>query len=93
MSVEKSPTGLKIDALKEMHLETALVVDGEARGKIAVGRDGSHGRLAERIAERIELYGMNGIRGSSTDRLSPLRISIGSVLGEEAVFIAFGGQG
>ncbi len=54
MSVEKSPTGLKIDALKEMHLETALVVDGEARGKIAVGGDAAHGQLAEQIAEGIE---------------------------------------
>ncbi len=46
--------GLNVDVLKDMCLETALVVNGEPQGKIVIGGDGAHERLAGWIVERVE---------------------------------------
>ncbi len=54
MDAEQGSVGLKIDALKDMHLETALVADGQPAGRLVIGDNPAHERLAERIAERIQ---------------------------------------
>ena len=54
MEADKGSVGLKIDTLKEMHLETVLAADGDASAKIVIGDTSAHERQAERIATRIE---------------------------------------
>ena len=54
MDAEQGSIGLKIDALKDMHLETVLVADGHPAGRLVIGNNPAHRRLAERIAERIQ---------------------------------------
>ena len=53
-AVKNRSVGLKVGVLKDMCLETVLVVNGEPQAKIVIGGDGAHERLAGRIVERIE---------------------------------------
>ncbi len=52
--MNNGPTGLKVDVLKDMCPETALVVNCEPEAKIVVGGDATHARQAARIVERVE---------------------------------------
>ncbi len=54
MDADRGSIGLKIDALKRMHLETVLAADGEPGGKIVIGENPEHQRQAQRIVERIQ---------------------------------------
>ena len=54
MVLEAGTKGLKIEALKEMCLETTLVVEGEPQAQIVIGLDPVHERLAVRIADGVE---------------------------------------
>ena len=60
MNAEKGSVGLKINALKDMTLETVLADGGKAQATIVVGDDATHARLADRIVKRIE--GTTGAR-------------------------------
>ncbi len=53
MNGEKGPSGLKIDALKEMCLETTLVAGGRGEAVVVIGEDPAHRALAERVVARI----------------------------------------
>lgn len=52
--MNNGPTGLKVDVLKDMCPETALVVNGNPQAKVVIGEDGTHARQADRIVERVE---------------------------------------
>ena len=54
MDADQGSVGLKIDELKDMHLETRLAVDGRPAGKIVIGDSPVQRRLADQIVERIE---------------------------------------
>ncbi|MDP6776393.1 MAG: hypothetical protein QGI83_06480, partial [Candidatus Latescibacteria bacterium] len=54
MVLEQGTMGLKIEALKDMCLETDLVVGDEPHARIVIGNNGLHERLAEEIAKGIE---------------------------------------
>ncbi|MDE3001343.1 MAG: hypothetical protein OXU79_19885, partial [Gemmatimonadota bacterium] len=51
--MNRGSVGLNVDALKDMCLETALVVDGEPRAKVVTGGDATHARQADRIVDRV----------------------------------------
>ena len=48
MNAEKGSVGLKVDALKDMCLETTLVADGKPEGAIVIGDDPVHKLLLDR---------------------------------------------
>ena len=52
--MNNGPVGLKVEALKAMCFDTALVVDGEPQATIVIGGDGAHARHADRIVERVK---------------------------------------
>ncbi|MDE2998396.1 MAG: VCBS repeat-containing protein [Gemmatimonadota bacterium] len=54
MDANRGSVGLKIDKLKDMHLETVLAAGGQPGGKIVIGDGASQQHLADRIVERIE---------------------------------------
>lgn len=54
MKTDQESVGLKVDELKDMHLETVLAADGRPEGKIVIGDSPAQRRLAVRIVERIE---------------------------------------
>lgn len=54
MKSDQNSVGLKVDELKDMHMETVLATDGRPGGKIVIGDSPAHRRLAVRVVERIE---------------------------------------
>lgn len=52
--MKNEPVGPKVDALKDMCLETPLVVNGEPQAKVVIGGEVAHARQADRIVERVE---------------------------------------
>ena len=53
MDADRGPVGLKIDTLKQMHLETVLAADGEPGGKIVIGENPEHQRQAQRKSSNV----------------------------------------
>ncbi len=54
MRSDQGSVGLKVDKLKDMHLETVLAAGGQPGGKIVIGDSPAQRRPADRIVERIE---------------------------------------
>ncbi|MCY3766539.1 MAG: hypothetical protein OXH06_14065 [Gemmatimonadetes bacterium] len=52
--MNNGPTGLKVNVLKDMRPETAVVLNGETKAKVVIGGDGTHTRQAARVVERVE---------------------------------------
>ena len=51
--MKNGPVGLKVDLLKDMCPETALVVNGEPQAKVVIGEGAVQARQANRIVERV----------------------------------------